>query len=274
MTRLTEEGQRIIADVASRHGISVDAACQMLDAVAAGHGSQAQFNIAELGGMGQWSQGGMTMVGDMFNHGLAARVNALCAELSDIVQSQPVFTRPAASQSQSQSPGGGVSLFVPSGSDWPAELGTPASVGAQNDMRYAYFPDRQRLAVDVGGRITVYDTGDHRISGFGQAQSGGQSLSFNSQYGLIDLSQLHRVDDGAAAVAQAPVPETMPEQAEAKQAPNDEPVTAQPEAQPKGGAMSDDQIFDRIERLAGLLEKGIITQSEFDAKKTELLARL
>jgi hypothetical protein len=35
-----------------------------------------------LGGMGQWTAGGMTMIGDMFNAGLKARVVALCDELA------------------------------------------------------------------------------------------------------------------------------------------------------------------------------------------------
>ena len=167
-----------MADIAARHGISSDAALHMLVAVSAGHGAQAQFNHPELGGMGQWSRGGMTMVGDMFNDGLKARVDTLCTELSGIVQQHRLFAVPVSSQSQSQ--GGppdlsGVSLFAQESSDWPADLGQPSSAGAQNDLRYAYFPDKRRLAVKVGGQTTVYDTGDHRISGFGQAQGGGRA---------------------------------------------------------------------------------------------------
>src|SRR5258708_37938017 len=50
---------------------------------------------------------------------------------------------------------------------WPEELGEqPNSAGAQNEMRYAFFGDQHRLAVDTGdGKVQVYDTGDHRISG-------------------------------------------------------------------------------------------------------------
>ncbi|MDW4500222.1 SHOCT domain-containing protein [Sulfitobacter sp. D35] len=39
-------------------------------------------------------------------------------------------------------------------------------------------------------------------------------------------------------------------------------------------ALSDDQICSRIERLAGLFEKGILSKEEYEAKKDELLARL
>ena len=290
MTELTAEGEKIVADIAQRHGISTGAARQMLEAVANGQGSQAQFNISELGGMGQWSRGGMTMVSDMFNHGLAARVDALCSELSGIVGQHTVFGRPAASQSQSSGGGmaGGsipnVSLFVPAASDsWPESLGQPASVGSQNNMRYAYFPATRRLALSVDGKITVYDTGDHQISGFGQAQSGGQSLSFTSQHGLINLSDLKEVRDADQQSDSAPAPVPPVAQALVTPAPEEEanaplappaPAPAAPPARTTGDAMSDDQIFDRIERLAGLFEKGILTQSEYETKKAELLSRL
>ena len=39
-------------------------------------------------------QGGMTMVGDMFNHGLKAKVDNLCTELSRLLAQQP-FVPPA-----------------------------------------------------------------------------------------------------------------------------------------------------------------------------------
>lgn len=279
MARLTEEGTAIVADIAARHGISRDAAMHMLMAVSAGHGTQAQFNHPELGGMGQWSLGGMTMVGDMFNNGLKARVDSLCSELSGIVQQHSLFAAPVSSQSQSQ--GGtpdvsGVSLFVQETSDWPADLGQPSSAGTQNDLRYAYFPDKRRLAVKVGGQTTVYDTGDHLIGSFGQAQGVGQSLSFTSQHGLVQLSDLPIVDRNAPASHDS----VSPPSAATPFAANPPPAaTAEPEQRPAPSvevpqAMNDDQIFSRIERLAGLFEKGILTKEEFEAKKAELLARL
>ena len=111
MQNLTPEGLRIVTDAARRHGVSVEAAIALLGALADGHGGQAQFDHPELGGMGQWSRGGMIMIGDMFNSGLKARVDALCNELASFVVSQP----PAGAEAggfQSQCQGGGVSLFV------------------------------------------------------------------------------------------------------------------------------------------------------------------
>ena len=53
-------------------------------------------------------------------------------------------------------------------SEIPAGLGTPATAGAQNQMRYAYFPSTSRLAIQIGGVVTLYDTADHSITGVSQ----------------------------------------------------------------------------------------------------------
>ncbi|CAN0583425.1 unnamed protein product, partial [Ectocarpus sp. 12 AP-2014] len=194
MTMLTPEGQSIVSDVAARHGFSPDCVTHVLIALDQGGRTQAQFNHWELGGMGQWSMGGMTMIGDMFNNGLKARVDGLCSDLANMLSGTQVFQPPAyQNQSQSgsyqgQSQGGGFgqsSLFVQGsgqGNWWPQDLGQPGSTGAQNDMKYAYFPSACRLAILVNGQVTVYDTGQHQIGGFGQQQGGDQSLTFTSQF--------------------------------------------------------------------------------------------
>ncbi|SLN66857.1 SHOCT domain-containing protein [Roseisalinus antarcticus] len=277
MRPLTDAGQRLVADTASRHGLSEETVVRMLTALINGGGTQAQFNIPELGGMGQWSRGGMTMVGDMFNNGLKARVDALCADLAQSLGGDAIFAPAPASQSQYQGDGaagptGGSSFFAPDPShDWPAELGQPASQGAQNDMRYAFFPSTRRLAISVGGKTTVHDTGDHRIGGFGQAQGGTQSLTFSSQYGTFQVADLPRVDMSGNAA---------PEPAEPAGAnPTSPPAAAPQEPPPPQNAtetapMSDEQIFARLEKLADLRDRGILEPEEFAAKKAELLARL
>jgi ribonucleotide monophosphatase NagD (HAD superfamily) len=44
----------------------------------------AQFSHPDFGGMSQWSPG-MTMVGDMFNSDLKAKLGAICNELASHV---------------------------------------------------------------------------------------------------------------------------------------------------------------------------------------------
>ena len=126
---------------------------------------------------------GMTMISDMFNDELKSRVAALCADLIEVVENHPAPAEP-------------VSLFTsPAGSDprgwWPSELGAATSTGSQNDVRYAYFAQSRRLAIELHGKVTIYDTLDHRISRFSQQQqSRAGSLSFHSQHGLVDVSTL------------------------------------------------------------------------------------
>jgi hypothetical protein len=164
-----------IAEIAQRHGFTQDAARSVTEALRRGNGTMAQFNHPELGGTGQWVAGGMLMIGDMFNNDLKARVDALCRDLA--AAPGPI---PAAAEGE---PGQAPSW-------WPNDLGPPSATGAQNDMRYACFPDRRRLAVMQRDRVRVFDTGEHRISGFSQQQSGSQSLAFSSQLGLVRLEDL------------------------------------------------------------------------------------
>lgn len=72
-------GLRAVAD---RYGVSLDAVRHLMHALERGQGNMAQFDHPELGGMGQWSAGGMIMIGDMFNNGLKAQVAGLCTELA------------------------------------------------------------------------------------------------------------------------------------------------------------------------------------------------
>src|SRR5262249_50111743 len=100
MQPLTSAGQQKINDLAQRYGVSTDAVMTLLQAVMNGQGTMAQFYHQELGGGGQWMQGGMTMVGDMFNHGLKAKVDGLCGELSNLLANQPFIPAPTSQQSQ------------------------------------------------------------------------------------------------------------------------------------------------------------------------------
>ena len=256
--QLTPQGAQIIEEMARRYYLSVDAVMSMLFAVNNGGGSMAQFNHPELGGPGQWMQGGMTMVGDMFNHALKSKVDNLCSELAGVLANQQIFAQPAPSQPQNQGYGD-VSLFVQGGGGgqwWPSDLGVPSSSGSQNNVRYAVFPATRRLAIEVNGQVTVYDTLDHQIGGVGQQQGYDASLTFTSQYGLVSIASLPL----AQANAVSPPPFFQP-------APFDS------SAQPAANANETD-IFAKIERLAELRQRGIVSDAEFADKKAELLGRL
>lgn len=273
MQPLTPQGQQRISEIARQFYISTDAVMTMLQALINGHGTMAQFSHPELGGSGQWMQGGMTMVGDMFNNSLKAKVDSLCYELSNLLAQQPFQPAPTSFQSQNQ--GGGqsqqqgsgygyssgntnspVSLFVPgtSGDWWPAGLGSPSSTGAQNNVRYAYFPGTRRLAIDINGEISVYDTLNHQIGGVSQQQGSGASVIFTSQFGTVDVLNLPLISG----------PGTLKTQQN----------TSYPASQNTQQSAQEEDIFAKIQKLAVLKEKGILTEQEFTEKKAELLSRL
>lgn len=240
MLPLTPDAQKAVDELAQRYGLSSSVVLTLLLAVASGHGTMAQFSHPELGGPGQWMRNGMTMVGDMFNHRLKATVDELCNELA-LQLEQGRLLAPAAHARSSGNAAGGW---------WPPELGRPSSSGAQNNLRYAIFPETRRLAIDSGGTIVVYDTGDHLIGGVSQQQGGGAGgLSFSSQHGPIRLDELPIISSRSAAAA----------------------THAPPQAPP---AASSDDVFAKIERLADMCQRGIVSEEEFAAKKKELLSRI
>jgi hypothetical protein len=208
---------------------------------------------------------------------LKAKVDKLCTELSGLLARQPLSVPPP----QSQGGHGDVSLFMggmeginSSGAGWPADLGAPSSTGAPNHRRYAIFPATHRLAININGQITLYDTLDHQISGVGQQQAADASLTFNSPYGLVRVADLpivtysareHEPADPAPPVVNAPSNAPTPVQPE--------PAAVWQESLPPG-APDEGAIFAKIEGLAMLHQKGILTDNEFTSKKAELLSRL
>ena len=145
-----------VDDLAHAHGVSPEAVRVLQEALKRGGGRQAQFSHPDLGGMGQWSAGGRTQVGDMFNTALKDKVNALCSALSKTVAEDAA--PPEAGTSAERQVAG-------SGDWWPEGLGRPSATGGQNGMRYACFPDTHRVAIEQAGQVTLYDSGEHRISG-------------------------------------------------------------------------------------------------------------
>lgn len=268
MQQLTSAGQNIVGDIARRYNLSQDAVTQMLVAVNNGGGSMAQFYCSELGGGGQWMRGGMTMVGDMFNHGLKMTVDNLCNELANVLATTQVFPPvPVGTRNSNQW--------------WPGNLGSPFSSGAQNNIRYAVFP--QRLAVELNGDVTVYDTLTHNISGVSQQQGGDMSLTFSSQYGTVAVSSLPIVS--GAGLRSAPqtnfaAPPEVNYNGGFQQAPQTNfNIPAQnayvetAPAMPAGNPPKED-VIALIEGLSRLHAAGVLSDEEFNSKKSELLGRL
>jgi hypothetical protein len=254
MQKLTDIGENFVNDIASRYGLSHDAVVHMLVAVNNGGCSMAQFNCPELGGSGQWMRGGMTMVGDMFNNGLKNTVDNICNELANILSNNQIFPMiPAGTSGSNQW--------------WPTNLGTPFSSGGQNDSRYAVFPNR--LAVEINGQVSVYDTLNHNIGGVSQQQGSNNSLTFNSQFGTLSVSSLPLISgQSIEPIAQTNFVEPTHF---AEPAPtfidNNKSVSATNSTQYE----STNQMIEIIKKLAELRDLGALTDDEFNKKKAQLL---
>jgi hypothetical protein len=266
MAQLSPIGINAVQDIAQRHGFSFDAVQSMLGSVINGNGSMAQFSHHEFGGSGQWMSGGMTMIGDMFNNYLKGRVDNLCAELARLSYNQPGLYVEVAAQPNW----------------WGQELKFPNTSGGQNGMRYAYFAQAHRLAIESNGQVIVYDTLDHNIGGVSQQQSGGYSVTFSSQYGYVDLSRLPVISiNGQPPLASVPVPAPMPAPSytpsynSANSPANNSYSNNQNTYAPASTtAAGDNDIFASIEKLAALQSRGILSEQEYASKKAELLSRL
>ncbi|CDF80167.1 conserved hypothetical protein [Formosa agariphila KMM 3901] len=264
----TDASFQNMINVANRFGISSNAVTDLTHALMLSNGTMAQFNIPELGGGGQWMQGGMTMVGDMFNNNLKATVDGICYELSNLINQGAIQYKPLPKMQNQNG-------FQSNSGNWWGDLGAPNSTGSQNGMSYAIFSNINRLAIQQNGKVTVFDTLDHNIGGVGQQQGGNYSVTFTSQYGTVNLDALPIVSGGGHS-------QNTPQNVNNTNAPVQEqpqfvqePIAVEPiqEISNTTNELEED-IFGKIEKLADLKGKGILTENEFETKKAELLSRL
>src|ERR1700734_30531 len=83
--------------MAKKHSVSPGAVEVVLAALRSGGGRMAQFSHADFGGMSQWSPG-MSMVGDMFNTQLKAKLDALCTDIAAHLNSSEAAGRASAAE--------------------------------------------------------------------------------------------------------------------------------------------------------------------------------
>ncbi len=69
-----------------------------------------------------------------------------------------------------------------------ARFGSPSATGSSNDLRFADFAGKHRLAFDDGRHVKVYDTGAMSIRGF--TSTDGRTLRFDADAPPRRLSSL------------------------------------------------------------------------------------
>lgn len=173
-----------IKALAAQYSVSEETVQILLVGLKQSGGYQVQFNIPELGGMGQW-QGGMVMVGDMFNYSLKAKVAELCSALVPIVQEliqEEQTERSAADQTASLKQKSAKTRSSPSFS------------GSQNGAKYTYYAAEDLLEIEENGKVETYNTKGYALSGVQQAQdNAGRTLSFSYPGGAVKVKDLKKV---------------------------------------------------------------------------------
>lgn len=294
MSQHNSQWQQKLTELTQKYQLSEHAIMVLWQALIKGNGKMAQFNHPELGGVGQWLPGGLTMISDMSNSYLKMVIDNLCGELSILIQedyfnpikwNEPLS--PQGSRQQQQQSQGNIdnSEIVKAqpfnyGPWWPIELGAPTLSGSQNGLLYAYFAHKQRLVLEKQGEIFVYNSLHHQIIGVSQQQSSsGQLLLFTSPDGTFAVTDLPLVSSFTRPVHEPSAKESNPHTdiiAKAEKIKEMLPRAAlkiEPLTKPADESPQPD-IFSTIKKLAELKDQGIISEQEFEAKKTELLSRL
>lgn len=183
----------VIPHIAERYRVSVEAARHLERALRATGGRSAQFDHPELGGYGQWMPG-MIMIGATGDCQLRTRVQGLADEIAAIVTGSETSSPEALARDPNTGAASACAPLAAGESWWPAALGHPASSGAQDGVRYAYFPRHDRLLVQLAGRIDAFDTAGRPITGVSQRQGPGKDLCFTGPAGEVALHELRHVD--------------------------------------------------------------------------------
>jgi hypothetical protein len=179
----------VIPSIAQRYHVSLDAAREVERALRATGGRQAQFSHPELGGSGQWMPG-MLMIHAGADRQLRARVEGLLDEVAAVVRGSETAS-PAALARDPNAPAASSRVDLPAGESWwPASYGHPTAHGCQSGIRYALFPGRRCVLVQVGSRIDCFDTADHQVRGVGQQQGHASRLVLTTATGEIPLDHL------------------------------------------------------------------------------------
>ncbi len=247
MTRSGPDSNDRLKALAEQYGFGIGAIRHLCEAVREGGGDMAVFDHPEFLGPGQWMRGGLIMITDPADRILRNRIDAACNALSRLLR-------------ESASDGCGSHRRIRADARawdttgnlradwWPNGLGEPTAAGETDRLAYAYFDEPRQLAVRRGGDIAWYDTGEHRITGVACDPDGSNdALMMTSPHAEVPVAALERVPSDSGD---------------------------QPASQARADRQGRVDILEAIERLGELHHKGVLTESEFAAKKQELLARL
>lgn len=83
----------------------------------------------------------------------------------------------------------------PNFDSWPpASLRKPTASGASGSLRFAYFAEKQRLLIETGGHLQLFDSCGHQIREVDEIGGENPSLEFISQDGRHPICELKLIN--------------------------------------------------------------------------------
>ncbi len=171
-----------LAEVGQKYGFSLDAMQALGAALLQGGLKRARFNHPELGGIGLWSYGEVT-IGDMSDEDTRVRIwqatDALLPALEKVHVPEDVRR---ATQDQT--------LIMPWWGD--IKLGTPAVQGVLETLTYGYFLECHRAIVRKGEDITHYNAAGLAVTDIGviYGERGVPIVALKLVDGMIPVNEL------------------------------------------------------------------------------------
>jgi membrane protease subunit (stomatin/prohibitin family) len=184
---------------------------------------------------------------------------------------------------QSDSGGFGAALAQAVEADHHWQTNRGLAIVAASLAAIEYDEDTQKLLSDVrkadalGGERagSFYQQAVARgIQGAGESEGGGGAALFGMGMGVGGIGGTAQgVAGGVVAPAAAPAAAPAPAPAAPEPAPKFDPQTGEPIAPPAAPAApaAGEDPYEKLTKLKGLLDSGVITQEDFDASKAKLL---
>lgn len=149
----------LLQSLAQKHDVPLEAVQSLALELARTRGRAVRFDIAALGGEGRWKYGEVASVGNGFNEDLNHLVTALCMAIADALQDREdtlLFDR-------TEAPAPSVKPANQPYRWWPAAFGDPTVEGQISGMRYACFPEQDRIVLQHNLRTRFFDTAGYRV---------------------------------------------------------------------------------------------------------------
>lgn len=160
-----------LSQLANKYKVSVASVKELESAIEKGGGTSAQFNIAELGGMGSWMKGGLIMLENSYDNVLKIRVSNLMDEISNSEGSCESCNGAKVADASINNLNGNVAGIMNQPMKPMQPMGPIANNGSGSSMSgssgnksYNYDSEKNSLIVTIGNRSAYLSTNGKIVS--------------------------------------------------------------------------------------------------------------